>query len=284
LKRRRAGREPAAGRLSVRIIDLSEGQVATYCKCLEDWSHEFDDEGGRKRAWYEREKELGLRVKLAEGEGGRIVGMIQYAPIERAPVIGRGLYYIYCVWVHGYKEGVGDNQGQGIGRALLAAAEEDARSLGATGMAAWGLRIPVFMRSKWFKRQGYRHADSEGMTELVMKAFSPEAERPRFLGKKPQVQAGKARVRVTAAASGWCPAQNLVYERARRAAEHFGDKVEFVGIGAFDKDSFLETGLSDALFIDGKAVRTGPPPSYEAIERLVERRLRKRGLLQGEGI
>ncbi len=30
----------------------------------------------------------------------------------------------------------------------------------------------------------------------------------------------------------------------------------------------------DGLFIDGKEVRTGPPPSYEKIKRLIEKRVR----------
>lgn len=262
----------------MKIIDLAEGQMETYCKCLEDWSHEFDDEGGRKKEWCARAKGKGLRVKLAEDEGGRIVGMVQYIPIEEAPVNGKGLYYIYCIWVHGYKEGVGDNRHKGIGKALLAAAEEDARELGAKGMAAWGMRLPVFMRSGWFKKQGYRKVDSDGMAELVMKGFSPDAEKPGFIKKMPDIKAGEGKVRVTAFVNGWCPAQNLVYERARRAAEAFGNKVEFVGIDTFDKATVLAHGISDGLFIDDRQVRTGPPPSYEAIARLVEKRIKKRGL------
>jgi hypothetical protein len=45
----------------------------------------------------------------------------------------------------------------------------------------------------------------------------------------------------------------------------------------FDRETFLEWGISDALFIDGKQVRTGPPPSYEKInyekikEKIVKR-------------
>jgi hypothetical protein len=38
---------------------------------------------------------------------------------------------------------------------------------------------------------------------------------------------------------------------------------------------FLEWGRSDGLFIDGKEVRTGPPPSYEKIRKLIAKRVRK---------
>jgi len=269
----RAGAEPRA-----EIGDLAEAEVGSFCKCLEDWSAEFDDEGGRKLAWYGRMREKGFRVKVAREEG-KAVGMIQYGPAELAPIEGKGLYYVYCVWVHGYKEGVGNRQRRGLGKALLKAAEEDARALGAKGLAAWGLRLPFFMRSSWFKRQGYEVADRDGMAELVLKRFEPGAEAPRFVRPGAKPEEGRGRVRVAAFVNGWCPAQNLVYERARRAAEAFPDKAEFVGVETEDKARLLECGFSDALFIDGKAVRTGPPLSYEKLRKLVEGRLRKRGLL-----
>ena len=62
--------------------------------------------------------------------------------IEHSIIEGKDLYFIYCIWVHGYKKGVGNHQKKGIGKALLQAAEEDAESKGAKGIAAWGLSMP----------------------------------------------------------------------------------------------------------------------------------------------
>jgi len=70
--------------------------------------------------------------------------------------------------------------------------------------------------------------------------------------KKPGKTAGK--VTVSAFVNGWCPAQNLYFERARRAAGQFG---------------------ADGLFVDGKQVRTGPPPSFEKIKGLIGKRAGK---------
>jgi len=92
------------------IIDLSAEYEDIYCNCLEDWSEEMKEAGDLKRNWLEKKKNQGLRVKLAKDNNNRIVGMIQYIPIENAPVVGKGLYYIYCIWVHGHKQGVGNNQ------------------------------------------------------------------------------------------------------------------------------------------------------------------------------
>ncbi len=46
-------------------------------------------------------------------------------------------------------------------------------------------------------------------------------------------------------------------------------------MGIFDKETFLEWGIADALFIDNKQVRTGPPPSYEKIKKKISKRVGK---------
>lgn len=82
---------------------------------------------------------------------------------------------------------------------------------------------------------------------------------------------------VTSFINGWCPAQNLVFERAKRAASEFGDKVEFQAIDTFDRDTFLEWGIADGLFIDGRQIRTGPPPSHKKIRRKIAARVKRMG-------
>ena len=37
----------------------------------------------------------------------------------------------------------------------------------------------------------------------------------------------------------------------------------------------MACGQTDAIFIDGKQVRTGPPPSYEKIRKMIEKRAKK---------
>ena len=73
----------------------------------------------------------------------------------------------------------------------------------------------------------------------------------------------------------WCPAQNLVYERAKRAAATFDERVVFEAFDTSDRATFLEWGIWDSLFIDGKEVRTGPPPSYEKLKGVIGNRLKK---------
>ncbi len=263
------------GGISMRIEDLTAENEKLYCVCLEDWSEEMKEAGDHKEKWYKSMKDKGLRVKLARDNRGDIGGMIQYIPIEYSFAKGKDLYFINCIWVHGHKQGRGNFQKKGMGRGLLKAAEEDAKSLGAKGIVAWGLTLPIWMKASWFKKQGYKIADKKSMQALVWKPFTDDAIAPQWIrkNKKPDTKQGK--VTVSAFLNGWCPSYNIVFERAKRAAEEFGDDVIFQEYDTSDRKTLLEWGLSDALFIDGKEVQTGPPPSYEKIRRMIEKKVKR---------
>ena len=257
------------------IIDLPEEHKQLYFVCLEDWSEEMKEAGGHKETWYNKMKDKGLRVKLALDGDGEVGGMIQYIPIEHSCVEGNDLYFINCIWVHGYKKGRGNFQKKGMGKALLQAAETDVKDRGAKGMVTWGLLLPFWMKASWFKKYGYTKVDRQGIQVLVWKPFTDEAIPPKWIKQKKKPETISGRVTVTAFLNGWCPAQNLAFERAKRAATEFGDKVVFQGIDTSDREVFLEWGISDALFIDDKQVRTGPPPSYEKINKLIAKRVKR---------
>lgn len=257
------------------IVDLSEEYVPGYLTCLEDWSDEMAESGDHKARWYETMRSRGLRVKLALDEERRAVGMIQYLPIEQSIAQGRDLYMVLCIWVHGYRAGVGNHQGHGIGTALLAAAEEDVQRLGAKGLAAWGLTIPMWMRASWFKKHGYETAERLEGRELVWKRFTPDAEAPAWITPGPIPVPVEGQVTMTAYLSGWCPAMNITYERAKRAAEELGEQVVFVSIDTREPAEMRRHGHSDDVFLDGKTLQRGAPPSYAKIEKRAKKRLRR---------
>ncbi len=259
----------------MKIIDLTDEQKELYFVCLEDWSEEMKNAGDHKEIWYNKMKDKGLGVKLAVDDNGVVGGMIQYIPIEHFFAEGKNLYFIMCIWVHGNKKGRGNFQKKGFGTALLEAAEADVKAKGVKGMAAWGVSLPFFMRASWFKKHGYIKVDKQGIKILLWKPFTDDAIPPKWINlkKKPETIPGK--VVVTGFINGWCPAMNLVFERAKKAASEFGDKVIFREINTFEKEIFLEWGVADALFIDNKQVRTGPPPSYKKIKKLIAKKAKK---------
>jgi GNAT superfamily N-acetyltransferase len=259
----------------MQIIDLTENHLPIYLCCLEDWSEEMKEAGDHKERWYGEMKEKGLRVKLAMDDE-KVCGMIQYVPIEYSNAEGKDLYFIHCIWVHGYKNrGVGDCQKKGIGKSLLKAAEDDARSQNAKGIAAWGISLPFWMRASWFRKQGYVKVDKVGPGVLLWKPFSEDAIRPKWIKEKKKPEKSEGKVTVVSFMNGWCPAQNIVHERAKRAASDFGPEVEFQGIQTFDRERYLEWGIADGLYIDGKKIRTGPPPSYEKIKKQIGKKAKK---------
>ena len=257
------------------IEDLTPENEKLYCVCLEDWSDEMKEAGDHKEKWYCSMKHKGLRVKLAKDDSGNIGGMIQYIPIEHSVAEGENLYFVNCIWVHGYKQGRGNFQKKGFGKALLTAAEEDVKGLGGKGIVVWGLMLPFWMKASWFKKQGYKAIDRQGIRVLLWKPFTEEVSPPKWIRQKKKPDTKSDKVQVIAFLNGWCPAQNIVFERARRAAGEFQDKVIFQKYDTSDRKTFLEWGISDALYIDGKEVWTGPPPSYKKIKGMIERKIRR---------
>jgi GNAT superfamily N-acetyltransferase len=258
----------------MRVVDLDERLKPIFCQCLEDWPEDVREAGERRCGWVERFTSRGLRAKVALDEAGTPGGMIQYLPIEESTVDGSGLYFITCIWVHGHATGRGNYQGRGMGRALLLAAEDDARALGAQGMAAWGLWLPFWMRASFYRKHGYRKADRNGVASLVWKPFLPEAQPPRWFrrtGKPIEMLSG--RVNVTCFVNGWCTSGAVTAERARRVAREFGEKVAFREIDTSEHATVAEWGLADALFVDGKQVVTGPPISPERLRKIIGKRV-----------
>ncbi len=259
------------------IVDLDERNLSLYLVCLEDWSNEMKEAGKMKEDWYRRMQHRGLRVKLAVDDHGTVGGMIQYVPIEFSFVDGKDLYFINCIWVHGYKRGRGDFRRHGMGTALLEAAEADARELGAKGIVAWGILIPVFMHASWFRKHGFRTVDRNGMQALMWKPFTTDAAPPKWIRGKFRPELAENKVTVNAFCSGWCPAQNLTFERAKRAAAEpqFEGRVQFRAFDTFDREDVRRYGTSNSLFIDKKHVWSGPPPSYEKIRELISKRIKR---------
>jgi GNAT superfamily N-acetyltransferase len=261
----------------MKIIDLGPEHEKLFCVCLEDWSDEVKEAGDHREKWYNKMKDRGLRAKLALDDGDRVGGMIQYLPIEYSFAKGEDLYFIDCIWVHGHKEGRGNFQKQGMGKALIEAAEEDVKALGARGIAAWGIPFPFWMKASWFKKQGYKKVDSDGFfgAVLLWKPFTEDAKPPELIKRRKKPEKIPGKVVMDIFHNGWCMVQNLTYERAKRAAVKFGSDVVVREVDTFDRNNFLEWGIMDALFIDGKEVPNGPPPTYEKIRKILAARVRR---------
>jgi len=259
----------------MKIIDITPETENHYFCCLEEWSDEMKDAGVYKQEWYGQMKDRGLRVKFAIDDHDTIGGMIQYIPIEQSMFEGENLYVVLCVWVHGHKQGRGDHQKRGMGKALLQAAEDQCRKLGAGGLVTWGLILPVFMQASWFKSKGYKVVDKTGIMRLMWKPFNESAKPPRFMRPKKRPAGEAEKVKVTIFRNGWCQSMNIACERAIRASGEFPGKTDLTVIDTIDRKIVEEWGITDALYINGKEIRTGPPPSYKKIRKKIEKGVKR---------
>lgn len=261
----------------MKIIDLTDELKPLYCVCLEDWSEEMKEAGNHKANWCSKMKDKGLRVKLALNDEGDVGGMIEYIPVEHSFAKGKNLYFINCIWVHGHKQGRGNYQKKGMGKALLKAAEEDAKELGAKGMVAFGVSMPFWIPAGWFKKRGYVPVDKNDMMILLWKPFDEEAEAPKWIRQKktPEKLSADGKLNITAFLHGYCPAQNAMYERVKKAAESFLDLIDFRVINTDDRETYLEWGISNAVYVGGKNISAGPPKSYDKIYKLIEKSIKK---------
>ena len=259
----------------MKIVDITPETDSHYFCCLEEWSDEIKEAGDYKKTWYERMKTRGLKVKYALDENGVIGGMIQYLPIEHSMYQGNNLYVVLCIWVHGHKQGRGNYRKRGMGTALLKAAEDDARELGAYGMVTWGVSIPVFMRASWFRKQGYEVVEKNGIMRLLWKPFKDGAIPPKFTKRIKKPEKGSEKVNVTIFRNGWCQNMNIACEHARKAAMEFPGKTNLQVIETIDKETEKEWGVSDGLFVDGKEIGIGPAPSYRKIHKIIQKRVRQ---------
>lgn len=262
----------------MRIVDITEGNKQTYFLCLENYTDEMKEAISAKENWYKDMKEKGLRVKMAEDESGDIGGMIQYFPVEHSWISGQDLYFISCIWVHSKKDGVKNFQNKGMGKALLKAAEDDVKSMGKKGIVAWGTSLPVWMKATWYKKQGYEPVDKKGFLGdvLLWKTFTDDAQKPTWVKPRKKPESNGEKVKVTCMSNGWCSAMNMSCHRTKQVAEEFGDQVEVEEINTHDRANFEEWGSSDVIYIDGKKLSMGPPPSKEKIRKIIEKKVRKK--------
>ncbi|MCB2197759.1 GNAT family N-acetyltransferase [bacterium] len=259
------------------IVDLDSDYLDSYCCCFEDYDDRMKLGAERKHEWVERMRPLGLRCKLAIDDDRKPFGMIEYMPIEVAPAEGNGLYFINCIWVHGHKRGLGNRQKRGVGKALLRAAELDAMDLGAQGMAAWGLSLPLWMKAAWFRRHGYRKADRKGLMRLVWKPFISTASPPTWIAGKPNPAIQPGRVTVTGFLNGQCPLMNFRFEQLKRIAAEFEGNVDFIEIDTFDKAALQDNRAKDALFINRQELPPGPPVPDAKLRKRIRKAVRKLG-------
>lgn len=247
----------------MRLVDVTEETENAFFRCLHLEIPENREITAIRRRWYKRHKDQGLRAKVLMRDDDEIAGLCQYLPIEHSPLLGEGLLAILCLWVHGYEHLVGNQQGQRMGGFMLRSIEDDARSSGAKGVAAWGMDWEInWMPVAFYEHMGYSRVDSEGKVVALWKPFGPDARPPSLRRLTLPPQEGTGKVRVTVATSGWCSGCEKLLD-ARKAVAGLEHIVEYEELNPPEGATLIQVGALGGIFLDGKAFRPYEPPGAD---------------------
>jgi hypothetical protein len=129
--------------------------------CLTNPKHEGFEP---KVRWLRDRFDEGLRYLLFRNQRGKPLAFLEYVPGEFAwrPVRAEGWLFVHCLWVYSAGKKVG-----GLGSRLVQACIEEARQVGAIGVAAFVRDGPWMAGKRVFEKNGFEVLDVREGFELV---------------------------------------------------------------------------------------------------------------------
>jgi predicted N-acetyltransferase YhbS len=237
-----------------------------------DESDEIDASSRRRLAWFKKARERGLSMKVATSNGER-VGFIYVMPIEVCPwgPLGRDLAVFPCVVAHSKVKG------RGVGRALVAAAEEEARAQGKKGLATYGYYHDFwFMPAAYFEKLGFEAAARRGERAVLWKIFDTSAEPPTFPEEKFGLEPAPGKVAVNLFYNTFCLTSDVEAQRVRDVADEFGEAVVLREYDAGDPAALRRYGRARGIFVDDEEISWGYEAPREGIREAISRALSRK--------
>jgi GNAT superfamily N-acetyltransferase len=241
-----------------------------------DESEEMDSSARRRLAWLNAMDDKGSRVKVASVNSER-VGFLHVIPIEFCPwgPLGRDLLVIPCL--------VSVNKGHGVAKALLAAAEEEARSQGRKGIVTIGYYHDFwFMPASFFEANGFlkcggslqENFDPKSKAAVLWRAFDEHVEAPLLLNPKYEFKAIPGKVVIDLFWNEFCQTSNIEAQRVREVAAEFGDAVTLNQYSADDRVSLMRHQIARGIFVNGREIYWGHEAPRDGIREAITHALR----------
>jgi hypothetical protein len=201
---------------------------------------------------------------MAAYRGPRVVGLLEYYPIEVAPspVLGEDLFVINCLQVpHA------ENREE-VEKELVGACVKD-----------WSTRkgVVVLARQKRWDVLGFEEVLRDTWPEQdervlwLMKFW--EVEEPRLAPVQDDFPVMQGRVRVNLYVSGHCPWDFHLVSLVEEVCEEIGPKVLVEKQELEDRASILKHGLNTAIAVNGQYqpwLRPHPIPTRDQIRKTIE--------------
>ncbi|MFO7918504.1 MAG: GNAT family N-acetyltransferase [Anaerolineae bacterium] len=247
----------------------------THVKETEEWAASC----ARRVPWLRRQRERGLCVKVALVNGEH-AGFLYVMPIETAPwgPAGRALMSIQCLFV---QEAMA---GQGVGRALLKAAEREAHVQERHGVVVTGFYHDFwFMPAPFFKKCGFTVAARRDNVAILWKPFSLSAEPPNFMNRNYEFVSVPDKVVIDLFWSRSCLTIDTEAQRVREVAEEFGEAVVLRPYCVDDPDVRDRYGIYRGIFIEGEEIGWGYEAPKEGLREAIRAAMAAKSEDQPEG-
>ena len=210
-----------------------------------------------------------MRVKVALLDDTQ-AGFLCLLPIEIASAgpLGRDLSVIQCLTVRR------SMHGQGAGRALIAAAEQEALCQGRRGIVVTAFYHDFwFMPASYFEMLGYEPVRRKNRTALLWKAFEGAAEAPEFMEPKYRFEPAEGKAVVDLFWTQSCLTSDTEAQRVREVVAEFGDAVLLREHCSDEPDVRARYGISRAIFVQGREVGWGHEAPKDGLRQAIQRTL-----------
>lgn len=256
-------------------MDTSDEYFVGTCTHTHE-SEEMDSSASRRLAWLRAMHRNGSRVKVATLADKRS-GFLHVIPIEFCPwgPLGRDLLVIPCL--------VSVNKGHGVGRALLAAADEEARCQGRKGIVTiayyhdfWFMPASFFEANGFLKCEGAKQGyfDSKSRAAVLWRALDEHAEAPVLLKPENEFKPIPGKVVIDLFWNEFCQTSNIEAQRVREVAAEFGDSVALNEYSADDRPLLLRHQIARGIFINGREIYWGYEAPRDGIREAITQALR----------
>jgi GNAT superfamily N-acetyltransferase len=239
-------------------------------------SEEMDSCASRRLAWLKAMDEKGSGVKVATLDG-EPAGFLHVIPIEFCPwgPLGRDLLVIPCL--------CSVNKGHGVGKALLLAAEEEARQQGRKGIVTIGYFHDFwYMPASFFEANGFmrckqpdqERSDLKKTAVLLWKVLDEHAEVPVPLEPNYRFRPIPRKVVIDLFWNTFCQTSDIEAQRVREVAAEFGDSVALTEYCADDRAVLLRYQIPRQIFVNGHGVGWGYEAPKDGIREAITQGLR----------
>jgi GNAT superfamily N-acetyltransferase len=251
--------------ITIREMTSDDEYFVGTCSHVNE-SAEHDACGRRRLDWLHATHDRGVRALVARVDG-KHAGFAYVMPIEVSPwgPLGRDLAVLNCLWV------LEDAKHIGVGHALLAAAEDEARRQQRKALVTGAYYHDFwFMPAAFFEACGFAVAARREQYALLWKIYDPTAEPPTFLEPHHEHEPVPGRITVDLFWNPFCATSSMEAQRVREVAAEFGPRVVLREFDAGNRETLLRHQRPRGIFINGKEIGWGYDAPKEGIRAAIE--------------